>query len=197
MRRGWTKSWLRISALALGLLVPGLAAQELPGDHHANEVTLARLRPGSDTLALAEKRFGAKHRVTPAESDDSKLWADPCTGHTLRVEVEPNGVIQSVTVSSLGRKDPDCPGPTDGNGSLYADNLKTGRGLALGDSKKRVFALYGRPNSVVPSTLEGREFELLFYAFDWAGSDVPQVMEVTCEPESGRVRKITLASPSL
>ena len=45
--------------------------------------------------------------------------------------------------------------------------------------------------------MEGRELEFLFYAFDWAGPEVPQVMEVTCERSTGRVVKITLAFPSL
>jgi hypothetical protein len=42
-----------------------------------------------------------------------------------------------------------------------------------------------------------RELELLYYAFDWAGSDVPQVMEISCERSTGKVLEITLAFPSL
>jgi hypothetical protein len=42
---------------------------------------------------------------------------------------------------------------------------------------------------------------LWYYAFDWAGADVPQVMEVLCTREAdgkpGRVVEITLAGPSL
>jgi hypothetical protein len=42
---------------------------------------------------------------------------------------------------------------------------------------------------------------LLYYAFDWAGPDVPQVMEVLCtaqkDGEPGRVVEITLAAASL
>jgi hypothetical protein len=42
---------------------------------------------------------------------------------------------------------------------------------------------------------------LLYYAFDWAGPDVPQVMEVLCAVEQdgklGRVVEITLAASSL
>jgi hypothetical protein len=41
----------------------------------------------------------------------------------------------------------------------------------------------------------------LFYQFDWAGPDVPQVMEVLCTPEKngkpGRVVEIMLATASL
>jgi hypothetical protein len=42
---------------------------------------------------------------------------------------------------------------------------------------------------------------LWYYAFDWAGPDVPQVMEVVCTKEQdgqpGYVVEITLAAPSL
>jgi hypothetical protein len=48
---------------------------------------------------------------------------------------------------------------------------------------------------------DGRELELLLYQFDWAGPDVPQVMEVLCTPEKegkpGRVMEIMLARGSL
>jgi hypothetical protein len=42
-----------------------------------------------------------------------------------------------------------------------------------------------------------RELDLLYYAFDWAGTRVPQVMEVYCDHATGRVVEITLAFPSL
>ena len=42
---------------------------------------------------------------------------------------------------------------------------------------------------------------MLYYAFDWAGPDVPQVMEVLCtvgnEGKPGVVVEITLAASSL
>jgi hypothetical protein len=41
------------------------------------------------------------------------------------------------------------------------------------------------------------ELEFLYYAFDWAGADVPQVMEIHCARENGRVVEMTLAFPSL
>jgi hypothetical protein len=54
-----------------------------------------------------------------------------------------------------------------------------------------------RRESPGPSVKGEHELELLYYAFDWAGSDVPQVMEILCARESGRVMEITLAYPSL
>jgi hypothetical protein len=69
------------------------------------------------------------------------------------------------------------------------------------DSTRHVIKLYGEPDSTSPSTKGGQQLELLYYAFDWAGPDVPQVMEVLCTPEKdgkpGRVVEITLAGPSL
>lgn len=52
-----------------------------------------------------------------------------------------------------------------------------------------------------PSTKNGQPLELLYYAFDWAGPDVPQVLEVVCtapkDGTPGRVVEITLAASSL
>ena len=112
----------------------------------------------------------------------------------MRIETDAKGVIQTVT---LFRQDwpGDCGRKTEG--SVPGSPWKTGRGLALRDSKQRVIELYGEPNSMSPSVGHGQELELLFYAFDWAGSDVPQVMEVTCDRASGQVIEITLAFPSL
>jgi hypothetical protein len=197
LRPGWKKSWPLASSLALCLLAGGHLAAQSSGAAPTNELTLAGLRPGRDTLGAAEKRFGTKHRDAQPQSGDIKEWVDSCSGRVLRLEVDDDGVIQSVTVSSLGARDPDCTERIAADGLLSVEKLRTSRGLALGQTKKRVVALYGEPGSQVPATFEDREFELLFYAFDWVGSDVPQVMEVTCERGTGRVRKITLAFPSL
>jgi len=71
----------------------------------------------------------------------------------------------------------------------------------LQDACSRVTDIYGKPDSRSPSTRGGQQLELLYYAFDWAGPDVPQVMEVLCTPQKdgmpGRVVEITLAGPSL
>ena len=73
----------------------------------------------------------------------------------------------------------------------------TGLGLRIGDSQDRVIEFYGDPNSSGPAVKNGHELELMFYQFDWAGADVPQVMEVLCARDTGRVVEITLAFPSL
>ena len=53
------------------------------------------------------------------------------------------------------------------------------------------------PNSSGPSVKGNNELEFLYYPFDWAGSDVPQAMEIYCARDTGRVVEITLAYPSL
>ncbi|HWY45642.1 MAG TPA: hypothetical protein VNX66_19270 [Candidatus Sulfotelmatobacter sp.] len=86
-------------------------------------------------------------------------------------------------------------------GSTRPPLLATGLGLTTFDSVSKVIALYGEPDSRSPSTKNGQPLELLYYAFDWAGPDVPQVMEVVCTAEKegkpGQVVEITLAAGSL
>ncbi|HWQ03094.1 MAG TPA: hypothetical protein VNL38_01315 [Candidatus Nitrosotenuis sp.] len=163
----------------------------------ANETSLARLRPGIDTMRTAEKRYPAKHRIPDhAEFPDNKTWYASCTGRTLDLELDAKRVIQSITVSMIR-----LPAIGDCQGDLLAFLRQrewiTGKGLALGHACERAEALYGQPNSRGPSVQGKRELELLYYSFDWAGPDVPQVMEVTCDRESRRVVQITLAYPSL
>jgi hypothetical protein len=158
-----------------------------------NELTLARLRPGRDKLAQAVLLYGANYRRGVGGADDVLAWVDRKKHVVLRVELGKDGAIESVTISEI-----DPLGDEDGaETALPARMLAAGRGLALGDARARVVELYGEPGSAGPSTQAGRELELLFYSFDRAGADVPQVMEVTCELRTGRVVQMTLAFPSL
>ena len=197
MNRAWKKSSPSASALAIVLLILP-SGQQGKAVRHANELALAGLRPGKDTLAGAKKLYAEKHLVASPE-DNAWTWKDVCERGTLRVETDDHGVVQFITVSAevetgegpLG----DCGEKADAR--RRSEMWRTGRGLALGDSRARVIALYGAPNSGGPSTGGNRELELMFYAFDWAGSDVPQVMEVYCDRATSRVVQITLAFPSL
>ena len=194
------KFWLSTSALAACLAAlaspPGSGAQIPVSSKRANELTLAGLRPGRSVLAEADARYKTKHRV-PGSSTGAPEWVDLCNRRLLRLEVEEKGVIQAVSVSSLGLEDV----PGDCSKKAYFAGVKelwkTGRGLKLGDPRERIIELYGEPNSSGPSTKQGRELELLFYAFDWAGPEVPQVLEVSCDRATGRVVEMMLAYPSL
>jgi hypothetical protein len=169
-----------------------------PAVHRVNETLLAGLRPGRDTVAVAEKRFKTK---TVAESPGSgmgsgiKEWRDDCSGRSIRLELNAKGMIQSITITTLGIQEGKC---SDKRADfLDGKNWVTGVGLRIGDSQDRVVDYYGEPNSSGPAAKNGQELQLMFYQFDWAGSDVPQAMEVLCARDSGRVVEITLAFPSL
>jgi hypothetical protein len=164
------------------------------GAHRANETLLAGLRPGRDTFAVAEKRFKAKNLV--ANQDFGiKEWRDGCSGRAIRLELDDKSVIQSVTITTLGYQEGKCDQRRVD--FLNSRNWVTGLGLRMGDSQDQIVGLYGEPNSSGPATKNGQELALLYYQFDWAGSSVPQVMEVLCARDSGRVVEITLAFPSL
>jgi hypothetical protein len=164
--------------------------------HRVNELTLAGLRPGRDTVAAAERRYKSKYREAKSGKDGGSTaeWWDRCNGKLLRLELDDKGVIQSVTISALAPRQ-DCMGRPDDylNQKLWT----TGRGLKLRDPHDLVIDVYGEPNSGGPSVKGNQELELLFYSFDWAGSDVPQVMEISCDRATGRVVEITLAFPGL
>jgi len=199
LKLGWMKFWLYASALAACITYAHpqqrpASAQET--ERRVNELALAGLRPGKDTLAIAERRYKPKYRETKPGRDGGNLaeWWDRCNGKSLRLELNDKGIIQSVTISALAPRQ-DCMGrPGD---FLNQKFWTTGRGLKLRDPRDLVVDLYGEPNSSGPSVKGNQELELLFYLFDWAGSDVPQVMEVSCERATGRVVEITLALPSL
>ena len=196
------KSWLCVS---LVLAVQGRSAQVTPQKaatdaphttvrRGVNETLLAGLRPGRDTLAMAEKRFKLKSR---AESQESgiKEWRDDCSGRSIRLELDAKSTIQSVTITTLGFQEGKCGDKRVE--FLDPKNWVTGVGLRIGDPQDRIIDYYGEPNSSGPAAKNGQELELMSYQFDWAGSDVPQVMEVLCARDTGRVVEITLAFPSL
>jgi len=161
---------------------------------HRNETQLAGLRPGQDSFAVAEKRFKTKN-LSEEPNSGSKEWHDDCSGRSIRLEVNGKSVIQSVTITTLGSQEGKCAErrPEFLDPKYWA----TGFGLRLGDSQDRVVGLYGEPNSSGPASKNGLELAMMYYQFDWAGSDVPQVMEVLCARDTGRVVEITLAFPSL
>ena len=172
--------------------VAGAFAQEGASAQRHNELTLAGLRPGRDristpknvfrTLALATSRGGVIE------------WRNDC-GQKLRVETDERGVVETVTTSALGDKLDACKAQI-GAAQTYAA-LETGRRLELNNLCDKVTGIYGEPESRSPSVQGPRKLELLFYSFDWAGEDVPQSMEVSCDAATGRVVEITLASSTL
>jgi hypothetical protein len=169
-----------------------------------DELTLAGLRPGRDDMTKAERLF---HKPSATKYDGTnKIWQDPCRHQLLSIIPDPTGTIMEVRVAQANananaanannRSSRGCTSQTASYSRWF-----TGHGLVIGDACSRVVSLYGQPGSRGPSTKDSQQLELLYYAFDWAGPDVPQVMAVLCTPEKnakpGRVVEITLAAPSL
>jgi hypothetical protein len=201
LKRGSMKFWLCASlALATASAAAAAGARIIPRGsgqsaiRHTNETQLAGLRPGRDTFTVAEKRFKSKNLIEEPNSN-TKEWRDDCSGRSIRLEVDAKSVIQSVTITTLGIQEGKCSDRRPD--FLDPRNWLTGLGLRMGDSQDRVVGLYGEPNSSGPASKNRQELEMMYYQFDWAGSDVPQVMEIFCARDTGRVVEITLAFPSL
>lgn len=169
------------------------SAQKQP--HLVNELTLAGLRPGRDSHSSALKKLGKPWGlpVTGGNQSVGEDWLEVCSGSVLHVEFDTRGVIQTIDADFHKNGATVC----DEKAPTWKMPWPTGHGVRLGDLQSRVISIYGKPGSVSPGTKDGRELELLYYAFDWAGPDVPQVMEITCEKATGRVVEILLAFPSL
>jgi hypothetical protein len=161
--------------------------------HRANEFTLAGLQPGKDAASRAVQLYN-KPQHTTSNHQSQMEWGATCQTQTLSIDLDAGKRIQVIRTIETPWPLGDClkrtPGP-----------WKTGLGLRVGDPASKTAHLYGEPDSKSPSTRDGQPLELWYYAFDWAGPDVPQVMEVLCskgkDGQPKRVVEITLAAPSL
>ena len=175
-----------------------------------DELTLAGLRPGQDDVAKAQ-RFFRKPTLTKFDGTNH-IWQDLCRHQSLSIIADADsGTIQEVRVSENNSRfesaapsstpsEPGCSSVASA-AAEFKSRWTTGHGLVIGAPCSRVIELYGQPGSRGPSTKDGQQLELFYYAFDWAGPDVPQVMAVLCTAEKsakpGRVVEITLMAPSL
>jgi hypothetical protein len=174
---------------------PGTGPTSKNVPHTGNELTLAELRPGRDKMVMAQRLYGKMIEHENATGTDGQaVWIDNCAMTTLTIDHDKKYLVQVVRLAKDRSVVHECI-------ALIQRKWKTGRGLRVGDSAAKVAELYGKPDSRSPSTKGGQPLELWYYAFDWAGADVPQVMEVLCTQETegkpGRVVEITLAGPSL
>ncbi len=188
-----------LSALSVAVILTSAQTIHGPGTknaaavHRANEFTLAGLRPGRDTAERAVALF--KEPSNSKEEQDSQLkWVKSCQTQSLTLDLDGDRKIQVIRTTELSWLAGHCTHLTQGP-------WRTGLGLRVGDPAAKVAQLYGQPDSKSPSTRDGQPLELWYYAFDWVGPDVPQVMQVLCtgekEGQPSRVVEITLAAPSL
>jgi hypothetical protein len=201
MRFWLSASVALLAAMAASAQTHSLAKRESPAPHRANELKLAQLRPGRDTLKRARKLNPEEPQKDPGEGGLHRI--DVCQNIALALENDASGRIRSIRISRWPFNQSfsyltDCIGPGTYPYKIRSDRWVTGHGLSIGDSSSKVEAVYGKPDSRSPSTKGGHQLELLHYTFDGAGPDVPQVMEVLCASEKdgkpGRVVEITLAA---
>ncbi|MBS1867641.1 MAG: hypothetical protein JSS69_17135 [Acidobacteria bacterium] len=200
MKRASMRFWLCVSAalVSAAVLCPVNASQSTnrAASKRFNELTLAGLRPGRDTLEHAQQAYPAlRHQDNDR---NGFVLHNLCRRSQLFLEMDSTRHIAALRV--VASDSSIIAGCTE-KGMKLAPLLATGSGLAVSDPAERVVLLYGEPTSRSPSTKNGQPLELLYYAFDWAGPDVPQVMEVVCtvpkDGTPGRVVEITLAAGSL
>jgi hypothetical protein len=191
-----TLSWLGASAAiasAWPATSPHFATVTGYRAKRTNELTLARLRPGVDSASRALELL--RKPANGASPQASWQWTDACRGLALKIDFDDESRISVIQVGSQG------PGVRDCSRQTPRSPWRTGRDLAVLDSADRTIQLYGNPDSRSPSTRNGQRLELLYYAFDWAGAGVPQVLDVLCtldhDNQPGRVIEITLAASSL
>jgi hypothetical protein len=196
--------WVSVSLLLLAGVsfaqAPGVTSTaHQPAVHRKfNELTLAGLRPGRDNLAKAIRLFGKPDTRSADRQSAGWSFASADATFYLNLDVDKADVVQFIRVSA---NDGPSGVALPKHKGLANHSWSSGRGLWAGATCGRAVQLYGEPDSRSPSTKAGQQLELLYYAFDWAGADVPQVMEVVCGVQQngkpGRVVEITLAAPSL
>jgi len=205
----WTIIAVRAAAAGPLLETDSLHRQNLHEykAHRHNELRLAGLVPGRTSIIRARTVLG---NVTINDTQNHSVAWRSCTGDLLDVDLDERGIVQMVRVEDRSEQGTGMEAGSAGkNGWKRGCNdaspreagWSTGMGLRVGSPTQRVLQLYGEPDSRSPSTKDGQRLELLYYAFDWAGPDVPQVMEVLCTVgtvgKPGRVLEITLAASSL
>ncbi|MGA8220180.1 MAG: hypothetical protein WB780_00900 [Candidatus Acidiferrales bacterium] len=184
-----------MAVIFLTLELASLAVPAAKAPRRLNEFTLAGLSPGRDKIDQPEKEFRGLKQDDAAK--DAYLWGDVCTHRDLRVEVDSHHLVRTVTVSAFYKPEIMAKCLESVMAPERLRLLKSGHGLTLGDACSRVAEIYGKPQSESPSVKGTDQLELYFYSFGWAGSDVPQVMEVSCSEGAGKVVEIMLAASSL
>jgi hypothetical protein len=181
-----------LAALVALVLQAGLQAMQ---HGRVNELTLAGLRPGHDKVSAPTKEFRDLERDSAVT--DAYVWGDICMHRELRVDADANGVVKAVTVGSKYKPDVMAKCAASVMDPKRLKLIASGHGLQLGDACGRIEEIYGKAESRSPSVKGSDKLELYLYTFDWAGPDVPQVMEVSCDAATQTVAEITLAASSL
>jgi hypothetical protein len=196
LRRASKRFWLLVSVVAVVVLAMQVGSHaERKG--RVNELKLAGLRPGYDKISASAKEF--RDLTLDAAVTDAYVWGDICTHRGLRVEADASrdGVVKTLTVGSNYKPEIMAKCAASVMDTERLKLMASGHGLQLGDACGRIEEIYGKTASRSPSVKGNYKLELYLYKFDWAGTDVPQVMEVSCDASSQTVAAITLAAATL
>jgi hypothetical protein len=198
LRRASKRFWLLVSVVVAVAAVAMQGGWGAGGPKRVNELTLAGLQPGKDALDKASKKFGKDSNTKASDDPNAHSWLVNCPSDDLVIEAGPNEIIRNVTVSVSHVADHmnfECS--PRGESRKFRSRIGSGRDLLLRDRCGRIEEIYGKPESRSPSVKGSDKLELYLYTFDWAGPDVPQVMEVSCDAATQTVTEITLAASSL
>ena len=194
MRRASKRFWLLVSVMAFLALAVQVGLQAVQRGR-VNELSLAGLRPGHDKVSAPANEF--RDLTRDAAVTDAYVWGDICMHRELRVETDGSGVVKIVTVGSNYKPEIMAKCAASAMDPKRLRLIASGHGLQLGDACGRIEEIYGKAESRSPSVRGNDKLELYLYKFDWAGPDVPQVMEVSCDASSQAVVEITLAAATL
>jgi hypothetical protein len=202
LRRASKKFWLLVSLAAVVAASAMQGGWGAGGPKRVNELTLAGARPGRDRIQDADRANREYVHNYRREIDGrspsrailrgESVWFDICHYEQLTISAGADGMIESIEIGRL-------PAAIDANceANLQPNLWVTGRGLRSRDRCTRIEEIYGKAESRSPSVKGSDKLELYLYTFDWAGPDVPQVMEVSCDAATQTVTEITLAASSL
>jgi hypothetical protein len=194
LRRASKRFWLLVSVVAAMAALAMQVGSHAERKGRVNELTLAGLRPGHDKISAPAREF--RDLQLDAAVTDADLWGDICTHRELRVEAD-RGVVKTVTVGSKYKPEIMAKCAASVLDPKRLKLIASGHGLQLGDACGRIEEIYGKAESRSPSVAGSDKLELYLYKFDWAGTDVPQVMEVSCDASSQTVVEMTLAAATL
>jgi hypothetical protein len=194
LRRASKRFWLLVSVVAFAALAVQVGLQAVQRGR-VNELSLAGLRPGHDKVSAPANEF--RDLTRDAAVTDAYVWGDICMHRELRVETDGSGVVKIVTVGSNYKPEIMAKCAASAMDPKRLRLIASGHGLQLGDACGRIEEIYGKAESRSPSVRGNDKLELYLYKFDWAGPDVPQVMEVSCGASSQAVAEITLAAATL
>jgi hypothetical protein len=193
LRRASKRFWLLVSVVAALAIHGGSLAG---GPKRVNELTLAGLRPGGDTIAKAQRQYEQPLRREALGDPNLFPVDDDCNNRMLAVNEAASGTVDSIAVGpTIGALVIECR--PEAYFPRAKDRWRTRYGWGVGSSCDSIEQMYGKAESRSSSVQGSDKLELHLYKFDWAGTDVPQVMEVSCDASSHTAAEFTLAAATL